>query len=103
MLYDPASPNAPWKVVLPEKADSLDNVESLGGKLFATYLKDVASHVYVYRQSGQLENEIELPCAGAATGLRGNRGDKDALFLYTSFNYPPSVILDDLAARCASP
>jgi len=102
VLYDPANPKAPWKEIIPEKADSLDNVESLGGKLFATYLKDVASHVYVYSTSGELENEIELPGAGAATGFRGNRGDKDAFFLYTSFNYPPSVFRYDLAARKAS-
>jgi prolyl oligopeptidase len=102
MLYDPANPKAPWKEIIPEKADSLDNVESLGGRLFATYLKDVASHVYVYSYSGQLENEIELPGAGSATGFRGNRGDKDAFFLYTSFNYPPSVFRYDLATRKAS-
>jgi prolyl oligopeptidase len=102
VLFDPANPKAPWKEIIPEKVDSLDNVESLGGKLFATYLKDVASHVYVYSASGELENEIELPGAGAATGFRGNRGDKDAFFLYTSFNYPPSVFRYDLAARKAS-
>jgi prolyl oligopeptidase len=84
MLYDPANPMAPWKEILPEKADSLENVESLGGKLFASYLKDVAR-------------------AGSATGFRGNRGDKDAFFLYTSFNYPPSVFRYDLAARKTSP
>jgi prolyl oligopeptidase len=102
MLYDPANPKAPWKEIIPEKADSLDNVESLGGKLFATYLKDVASHVYVYSYSGELENEIELPGAGAASGFRGNRGDKDAFFLYTSFNYPPSVFRYELPTRKTS-
>ncbi len=102
MLYDPANPNAPWKEIIPEKSDSLDNVESLGGKIFATYLKDVASHVYVYSYSGQLENEIQLPGAGAATGFRGNRDDKDAFFLYTSFNYPPSVFRYDLTSKKTS-
>jgi len=102
MLYDPANPMAPWKEVIPEKAESLDNVESLGGKLFATYLKDVASHVYVYSYAGELENEIELPGAGTASGFRGNRGDKDAFFLYTSFNYPPSVLRYELATKKAS-
>jgi prolyl oligopeptidase len=103
MLYDPANSKAPWKEIIPEKADSLDSAESLGGKVFATYLKDVASHVYVYSESGQLENEIELPGAGAATGFRGNRSDKDAFFLYTSFNYPPSVFRYELATRKTSP
>jgi len=103
MFYDPANSKAPWKEIIPEKADSLDSAESLGGKVFATYLKDVASHVYVYSESGQLENEIELPGAGAATGFRGNRSDKDAFFLYTSFNYPPSVFRYELATRKTSP
>jgi prolyl oligopeptidase len=103
MLYDSANSKAPWKEIIPEKADSLDSAESLGGKVFATYLKDVASHVYVYSESGQLENEIELPGAGAATGFRGNRSDKDAFFLYTSFNYPPSVFRYELATRKTSP
>ena len=103
MVYDPGNSKAPWKEIIPEKADSLDSVESLGGKLFATYLKDVASHVYVYSYSGELENEIELPGAGAATGFRGNRGDKDAFFLYTSFNYPPSVFRYELVSRKTSP
>jgi prolyl oligopeptidase len=102
MLYDPANSKAPWKEIIPEKADSLDNVESLGGKLFATYLKDVASHVYVYSHSGELENEIELPGAGAVTGFRGNLGDKDAFFLYTSFNYPPSVFRYELGSKKSS-
>jgi prolyl oligopeptidase len=102
MLYDPANSKAPWKEIIPEKADSLDSAESLGGKVFATYLKDVASHVYVYSESGQLENEIELPGAGAVTGFRGNRGDRDAFFLYTSFNYPPSVFRYELATKKTS-
>src|SRR5258708_35442210 len=102
VLYDPANPKAQWKEIIPENADSVDNLKSLRAKLIATYLKDVASRVYVYSYSGQLENEIELPGAGAATGFRGNRGDKDAFFLYTSFNYPPSVFRYDLATRKAS-
>jgi prolyl oligopeptidase len=101
LLYDPANSKAPWKEILPEKPESLESVESLGGKLFATYLEDVASHVFVYSNSGELENEIELPGAGSATGFRGNRGDKDAFFLYTSFNYPPSVFRYDLATKKA--
>jgi prolyl oligopeptidase len=101
LLYDPANSKALWKEILPEKPESLESVESLGGKLFATYLKDVASHVFVYSNSGELENEIELPGAGSTTGFRGNRGDKDAFFLYTSFNYPPSVFRYDLATKKA--
>jgi prolyl oligopeptidase len=101
-LFDPANPQAAMKDVIPEKPDTLDDVESLGGKLFATYLKDVASHVYVYSFAGAQENEIPLPGAGTTHGFQGNRGDKTAFFLYTSMNYPTTVFRYDLGAKKAS-
>ncbi len=102
VLFDPADPKAPWKDILPEKPEVLESVSSAGGKLFATYLKDVASHVYVYSLTGELENEIALPGAGTAAGFKGNRGDTSAFFLYSSLNYPSTVFRYDLAAKKAS-
>lgn len=99
VLYDPANPKDSWKDVLSEKPEVLDSVRSLGGKLFTTYLKDVASHVYVYAFSGQLENEITLPGAGTTAGFEGTRSDKTAFFLYTSMNYPTTVFQYDLPTR----
>jgi prolyl oligopeptidase len=101
-LYDPANSQAAWKDVLPEKPEALENVNSLGGKLFATYLKDVANHVYVYSFNGELENEIALPGAGTATGFDGNRGDTSAFFLYSSLSYPATVFRYDLPAKKTS-
>jgi prolyl oligopeptidase len=102
VLFDPADPKAPWKDILPEKPEVLESVSSAGGKLFATYLKDVASHVYVYSLTGELENEIALPGAGTTAGFKGNRGDTSTFFLYSSFNYPSTVFRYDLAAKKAS-
>jgi prolyl oligopeptidase len=102
MLYDPADTQAPWKEVLPEKPEVLDAVSSLGGKLFATYLKDVASRVYVYTFGGTMENEIPLPGVGTTLGFQGNRADKSGFFLYTSFNYPTTVFRYDLADKKAT-
>jgi prolyl oligopeptidase len=101
-LYDPANPNAPWKDVIPEKPQALGSVQSLGGKLFVTYLKDVASHAYVYSFTGELENEIALPGAGTAAGFAGTRRDTSAFFIYSSFNYPATVFRYDLGAKKAS-
>ena len=102
VVFDTASPKAPLKDVLPEKPESLEVVRSLGGKLFATYLKDVASRVYVYSFGGQLENEIALPGAGTTSGFLGGMGDKNAFFLYSSFNYPSTVFRYELATRKVS-
>jgi len=102
MLFDTANPKAPWKEILPEKPETLAGAEALGGKLFATYLKDVTDHVYVYSYAGGLENEIALPGAGTAIGFLGGREDTSAFFLYSSLNYPATVFRYDLAAKRAS-
>jgi len=98
-LYDPANPKSPWKDVIPEKPEALQSVHPVGGKLVAAYLKDVASRIGVYSLSGSLENEITLPGAGSAAGFRGNPSDPDAFYLYTSFNYPPTVFRYEFASR----
>jgi len=102
MLFDPANPKAAWKEVIPEKPEALSNVSSLGGKLFATYLKDVASRVYVYSFTGELENEIALPGAGTTSGFDGGKGDTSAFYLYTSMNYPTTVFRYDLGTKKSS-
>jgi len=99
VLFDPANAKSPWKEIVPEKPDTLERITSLGGKLFATYLKDVASRVDVYTFTGELVNELALPGAGTAEGFRGNRTDADAFYIYTSFNYPPTVFRYDLASK----
>jgi prolyl oligopeptidase len=100
-LYDPASKDAAWKDVLPEKPETLQDVATAGGKIFATYMKDVTSKVYVYNLEGQMENEIALPGMGTASDLGGNHDDKVAFFSFTSLNYPPTIFRYDIAARGA--
>jgi hypothetical protein len=89
VLVDPAHPEETnWKDVLPEKPEPLDTVSTAGGKLFATYLKDVMTRAYVYRLDGTLENEVALPGLGSAGGFGGQeRGFllSHKNFLVTSF------------------
>ncbi|HUL33836.1 MAG TPA: prolyl oligopeptidase family serine peptidase [Candidatus Eisenbacteria bacterium] len=99
VLFDPDHPVAPWTDVIPEKSDTLQGVTSVGGKLFARYLQDVASRVDIYSLAGTFENQLALPGAGAAEGFLGNRTDKDAFYTYTSFNYPPTVFRYVLATQ----
>jgi prolyl oligopeptidase len=98
-LYDPAGKDSPWKDVIPEKPDTLQDVATAGGKIFATYMKDVTSRVYVYNLGGQMENEIALPGVGTASDFGGNRDDKIAFFAFSSMNYPPTIFRYDIASR----
>ncbi len=92
VLIDPKQPaEANWKVVLPERPEPIDSVSTAGGKLFATYLKDVATKAYVYSLDGTLENEIELPGPGVAGGFGGNRDDTFVFYTFNSLNVPPTI------------
>ncbi|MEZ5292284.1 MAG: prolyl oligopeptidase family serine peptidase [Vicinamibacterales bacterium] len=103
-LFDPAHPDEPsWRDVLPERPEPLDGVATGGGKLFATYLKDVTSRSYVFAMDGTLEHELALPGPGTVTGLGGRRDDPAIFFTYTSFNYPPTIFRYDVATRAVSP
>ncbi len=103
MLYDPRQPDEKdWKMVLPEQADLLESVSTGGGKLFATYLKDVAAHAYVYDMNGKLEHEIALPGPGTVGGLGGLKEDKDVFYVFTAMNYPPTIFRYDIASGQSS-
>jgi prolyl oligopeptidase len=98
ILIDPKNPDpAAWKTILPEKPEALSSVSAAGGKLFVTYLKDVASHVYVYDYDGKLEKEVKLPALGTASGFGGEKDDKFVFYTFTSFTFPPTIYKYDIA------
>ena len=100
VLYDPATKT--WKDVLPERPEPLENSGTAGGKLFATYLKDVTTRAYVYSLEGKLENEIQLPGLGTAGGFGGRNDDKFVFYSFASFNTPPTIYKYDIAAKKSS-
>ncbi len=98
VIWDPKEPQK-WTEVIPEKPEPLNIVNSVGGKLFVTYLKDVATVAYVYSLDGKLENEIKLPGLGSASGFGGRRDDKFLFYTFTSFNYPGTIFKYDIATQ----
>ncbi|HEV7380821.1 MAG TPA: prolyl oligopeptidase family serine peptidase, partial [Dyadobacter sp.] len=85
--------------ILPEKPEPLQGARTAGGKLFASYSKDVTTRVYVYDLKGKLENEVQLPGLGTASGFSGEREDSFVFYTYTSFNYPPTIFRYDIATK----
>jgi prolyl oligopeptidase len=73
-----------------------------GGKLFANYLEDVATHEYVYGLDGKLENEIKLPSPGSATGFEGERDDTSVFYSFSSPNIPLTIYRYEIAKRQSS-
>ena len=100
---DPANPApANWKTIIAPKSDTIDAVRVAAGKVIATYMKDVASKAYVHNLEGVLENEIELPGLGSASGFAGNMDDTSLFYTFQSFTYPTSIFRYDVAARKSS-
>jgi prolyl oligopeptidase len=100
ILVDPKNPDEKnWKDVLPEKSEPLQGVGTAGGKLFASWRKDVATRAYVFSLDGKLENEIVLPAVGSAGGFGGLNDDKYVFYTFTSFNAPPTIYKYDIATK----
>ena len=99
-LWQPEETN--WKDVLPERTEPLQSVGTAGGKLFASWRKDVATRAYVFDLTGKLENEIQLPGVGSAGGFGGLNDDKYVFYSFTSFNFPPTIYKYDIATKKSS-
>jgi prolyl oligopeptidase len=100
VLVDPKNPDEKnWKEVLPERSEPLQGAGTAGGKLFASWRKDVATRAYVFSLDGKLENEIALPGLGSAGGFGGWRDDKEVFYNFTSFNFPPTIYKYDIATK----
>ena len=100
VLVDPKNPDEKnWTEVLPERTEPLQSVGTAGGKLFASWRKDVATSAYVFSLAGKLENEIKLPGLGTAGGFGGLSDDKYVFYNFTSFNFPSTIYKYDIATK----
>ena len=103
VLVDPQNPDEKnWKDVLPEREEPMQGSSTAGGKLFASWRKDVATKAYVFSLDGKLENEIKLPGVGTAGGFGGLNDDKHVYYSFTTLNYPPTIFKYDIATKKSS-
>lgn len=88
-----------WKTIVAEKPEALQYATTGGGKLFALYMKDVSTRVYVHSLDGAFENEVELPALGTASGFGGEPDDKFVFYTFTSFTFPPTIYRYDIETK----
>jgi prolyl oligopeptidase len=87
---------ANWKVVIPESADALRDVNLVGGLFVASYLHDAHSVVRVHDRAGNLVRDVELPGIGSVTGLYGRGDDPETFYAFASFAVPETVYRYDV-------
>lgn len=80
-----------WQEIIPAREETLVNASYLGGKFFATYLKDAHSVVYIHDAFGRLEQELTLPSVGTIGGFTGSAEHLETYFSMTGFTEPGTV------------
>ena len=95
--FNPAAPAPEWREVVPESGDKLEQAAIVGSKLVLNYLKDANSRAVVVDLTGKPASEIELSDIGTASGFKGEPGDPETFYAFTSFNRPPTIYRLDLA------
>jgi prolyl oligopeptidase len=97
MVVDTKSPATDnWQVLIPEKPEVMNSASIVGGKIFASYLKDASTHIFQHDLAGNLEKEIALPAIGSAGGFGGKKEDTLTFYTFTSFTYPPTIYKYDI-------
>jgi prolyl oligopeptidase len=79
-----------WQEIVPEATDSIESFTLIGGKLFVSYMHNVASRIAIFSAEGKPLGEVALPSAGSA-GIFG-RWDKDeGILSFSSYTTPAST------------
>lgn len=92
-----ATNSSQWKDVIPESENVLQ-VNSGGGKLFASYLIDAKTAVKQFDMDGKLERDIHLPGIGTAYGFGSKKEEKEFYYGFTSFTFPTTIFKYDIAS-----
>ena len=85
-----------WRVIVPERDETLERATLIGEKLVLNYLRDAASHAVVLDRDGRPAQVIGLAGLGTAAGFRGEPGDPETFYSFSSFNRPSTVYRYDI-------
>jgi len=89
-LADPSRDR--WTTVVPESEAVIDDLSLGGGGLFVSYLKDARSELKMFGPNGRRIGDISLPTLGTVTSVSGQWKSPDALFAFTSFHLPRTIV-----------
>jgi prolyl oligopeptidase len=88
---------ANWREIVPQSADTLEDVATLNNSFLCSYLTDAHSQVRIFSLDGKPIGELPLPTLGSAGGFTGHRNDTDTFYSFTSFTFPGTIYHYDLA------
>ena len=95
--FDINSPRK-WAEVIPESENTLQNISAVGGRLIASYLRDVQPLVMVHETDGSQVGQIKLPGIGSVRGFGGRWDDPETFYNFSGFTDPGAVYRYDVGA-----
>ena len=90
-------PLAEAATIIPETDDTLQGINLVGDRFFASYLHDAKTEVKIHDLAGKQVGEVKFPGIGTAGGFGGKKDDKETFYSFTTFTAPPTVYRYDIA------
>jgi len=99
---DLAKPDHKFVEVVAEQPETLRQVELIGGKLVANYMKDAYTELRVLDVRGALERSLALPGLGTAWLADGDDRSSAGFFSYESYYEPRRIVRFDLKTQASA-
>ncbi len=80
-----------WKTLIPESADVLESVRTIGGQFVALYMHDARHILRRFSMDGTPLGEIPLPGLGSILALTGRRRDEELFYTFSAYLAPSTV------------
>lgn len=90
--------NLVFAEVIPQAAETLEDISLVGERFFASYLKDAQSVVKEFNLDGTFIREVQLPGIGSASGFGGKREEMETYYSFTSYATPSTIYRYDIAS-----
>lgn len=96
---DVAAAKPTFVELVPQQAGTLRQVERVGGKFVANYLKDAHAELRVFSDAGAPEQVVPLPGLGTVWLTDGDDASPETFFSYESFHDPRRLFRYDVAKK----
>jgi prolyl oligopeptidase len=85
-----------WKEIVPQAAETLNNVQMINDQFVLSYLKDAYTQIKIVDKDGKFVRNVDLPGIGSAGGFGGKQKDTETFYSFSSYNAPPTIYRYDM-------
>ncbi|HOW72127.1 MAG TPA: prolyl oligopeptidase family serine peptidase [Phycisphaerae bacterium] len=85
-----------WRELIPQAAQTLQDVAVVGDAFVTVYLQDAHSQVRLFDLKGRFTRDLALPGMGTAGGLSGRRSSPELFYSFGEFTTPTTIYRHDV-------